>query len=232
MCRISIIIPVSNEAPLIAGSLTSLQAWRVHDHEVIVVDGNSTDATATIAAPLCDQVIRSSKGRAIQMNAGAGAAHGDVFVFLHVDTELPANADAELHNLAQEHGEFWGRFDVRLDARPVIYRAIEALMNWRSRISGIATGDQAIFVSRTLFERSGGFPPIALMEDIALCANLRREVAPTCFRSRVKTSARRWQRDGVVKTIIKMWWLRAAFFFGVAPERLRASYDRLDPADV
>ena len=229
---ISIVIPVHNEADLIAASLNELHAWRARGHEVIVVDGNSMDATTTIATPLCDQVIRSPKGRAIQMNAGAAAARGDVLIFLHVDTTLPENAEAELRAAARDRDEFWGRFDIRLDARPVIYRIIEFLMNWRSRRSGIATGDQAIFVSRLLFERSRGFPPIALMEDIALCANLRREVPPECLRSQVKTSARRWQRDGVAKTITKMWWLRAAFFFGVSPERLRASYDRLDPADV
>ncbi len=226
MRRISIVIPVSNEAELIATSLTALQAWRANNHEVIVVDGNSTDGTATIAIPLCDQVIRTSRGRAIQMNAGAAAARGDVLVFLHVDTELPANAEAKLGEVAQDHDEFWGRFDVHLDAHPVIYRAIEALMNWRSRISGIATGDQAIFVSRTLFDRSGGFPSIALMEDVALCAILRRKVRPICLRARVKTSARRWQIDGVARTIFKMWWLRTAFFFGVSTERLLAAYER------
>ena len=229
---ISIVIPVRNAADLIAASLSALQAWRARGHEVIVVDGNSVDATTTIATPLCDQVIRSPKGRAIQMNAGAAAARGDVLLFLHVDTELPANAEAEIRAAARGRDEFWGRFDVRLGARPVIYRVIEFFMNWRSRRSGIATGDQAIFVSRSLFERNRGFPPIALMEDIALCAHLLREVPPECLRSQVKTSARRWQRDGVATTIIKMWWLRAAYCCGVSPERLRASYDRRDPVDV
>ena len=226
MRRISVVIPVRNEASLIVATLTSLKIWRANGHEIIVVDGNSTDTTATIAVPLCDSVMHTSPGRAAQMNAGAAAAQGDLIVFLHVDTVLPPNAEAQLLSIGGDDRDYWGRFDVRLDARPIIYRVIETLMNWRSRLSGIATGDQAIFVSRNLFERSGGFPPLALMEDIALSAKLRREVRPTCLRTRVKTSARRWQADGVAVTILKMWGLRAAFFFGVAPERLRAVYDR------
>lgn len=228
MCRISIVIPVRNEARGIAATLTALAAWRANGHEILVVDGNSTDSTATIAAPLCDRIIPSDPGRAIQMNAGAAAARGDLFVFLHADTELPSNAEAELLSIAERNRDYWGRFDVRLNARPVIYRVIETLMNWRSRFSSIATGDQAIFIARTLFERCGGFPPIALMEDVALCTKLRIELPPICLKAQVITSARRWQRDGVTMTIIRMWWLRAAFFFGVSPDRLRAAYERSD----
>ena len=231
MRRISIVMPVRNEAAVIEGTLSALEHWRRQGHEIVVVDGSSTDATATIATPLCDRIIATVGCRAIQMNAGAVAASGDLLLFLHADTVLPANAQAELQRINHNSQEYWGRFDVRLDARSSIYRVIETLMNWRSRISGIATGDQAIFVTRTLFERSGGFPSIALMEDVALSAKLRALSTPICLSARVTTSARRWQRDGVVVTILRMWWLRAAFFFGVSPDRLRAVYDRSATVD-
>ena len=228
MYRTSIVIPVRNEAEVIASTLHALKAWRAAGHEIVVVDGGSTDQTPTIAAPLCDRMVRTIPGRATQMNAGAAAAGGDLLVFLHADTRLPRNSQAELGRIAGGDRECWGRFDVRLDAHPTIYRVIETLMNWRSRWSGIATGDQTIFVARTLFERCGGYPPIALMEDIALCLTLRSEMAPICLKSKVVTSARRWQNNGVVTTVIQMWWLRVAFFFGVSAERLRAAYERSD----
>ncbi len=226
MRRISIIIPVRNEAVIIAAALNALKHWRERGHEIVVVDGSSTDATCTIAAPLCDLMISTEGCRAIQMNAGAVSASGDILLFLHADTRLPSNAEAELLCFDDNCQEYWGRFNVRLNADSVIYRIIETLMNWRSRITGIATGDQAIFATRTLFERSGGFPSIALMEDVALSTKLRARSAPICVNATVTTSARRWQRDGVMVTILRMWWLRAAFFFGVSPDRLRAVYDR------
>lgn len=231
MRRISIVIPVRNEAAIVAASLSALDHWRDKGHEIVVVDGMSTDATATIASPLCDRIIRTDACRATQMNAGAAAASRDILVFLHADSRLPPNAEAELLRIDDDHQEYWGRFDVRLNARSIIYRVIETSMNWRSRFSGIATGDQAIFTTRSLFERSGGFPPIALMEDIALSTKLRSVCTPICLTARVMTSARRWQRDGVTITIIRMWWLRIAFFFGVSPDRLRAAYERSATVD-
>lgn len=228
--RISIVIPVRNEARTLAAVLAPLQGWRDRGHEIIVVDGYSADASAALAEPLCDRLVHAAPRRATQMNAGAALASGDLIVFLHADTVLPPDAEAALDAAAGVDSDYWGRFDVRLDARGPVYRVIETLINWRSRVSGIATGDQAIFVSRALFERSGGFPRIALMEDIALSAKLRRYVRPVCCRTRVRTSARRWQRDGVAATILKMWYLRAAFFLGVSPERLRAIYERHDAA--
>lgn len=231
MRKISIVIPVRNEAAIIGSSLSALDTWRDKGHEVLVVDGMSTDATADIATPLCDRVIRIDPCRATQMNAGAATASGDLLVFLHADTRLPQNAEAELLRIEDDHQEYWGRFDVALDARPMIYRIIESLMNWRSRVSGVATGDQAIFVTRSLFECCGGFPPIALMEDIAFSKKLRAISIPICLTARVVTSARRWRRDGVALTIIRMWWLRAAFFFGVSPQRLRATYEHSAAVD-
>lgn len=228
MRRISVVIPARNEAAVIGATLAGLKSWRKHGHEVIVVDGGSTDATTAIAESQCDRVLRTSPGRALQMNSGAAVASGDLFLFLHADTRLPSTALAEVTMAADTGDDCWGRFDVRLDARATVYRVIETLMNWRSRLSGIATGDQAIFVTRELFERCGGYPSIALMEDVALSRILRREAAPICPRSRVTTSARRWQRDGVAATVVKMWWLRAAFALGASPNRLRAVYEARD----
>jgi rSAM/selenodomain-associated transferase 2 len=223
---ISIVVPARNEASNISATLAPLQAWRQRGHEVVVVDGGSVDATASLARPLCDRLLRTAPGRATQMNAGAAAASGSLLVFLHADSVLPLDAEAKLSLLSRGDNDYWGRFDVRLDAPAAIYRLIETSMNWRSRLTGIATGDQAIFVSRSLFEKVDGYPRIALMEDVALSATLRRRRRPICLTMCVKTSARRWQRDGVATTVLKMWCLRTAFSLGVSPTRLRAIYDR------
>ena len=226
MARISVIVPTLNEASAIAAALSPLQAWRAAGHEIIVVDGYSADATKDFASPLADQCIVAGPGRAAQLNAGANIAHGSLLLFLHADTSLPPNALATLTALSRERTALWGRFDVSLAAPGFAYRVIETMMNLRSRMTGVATGDQALFVTRSLFERVGGYPPIALMEDIALSKGLRREQWPRCLRSRVRTSARRWQRDGIVRTVIMMWGLRCAYFCGVSPVRLQAVYER------
>jgi len=226
MFRISVVIPVLDEAGTIGAALDHLQWLRSQGHEIIVVDGFSCDRGADIAAPLCDRIVTAGSGRAVQMNAGARSASGDVLVFLHVDTALSPESVTALGAEIVSRNEFWGRFDVTLDASGVAFRVIEAMMNWRSRLSGIATGDQAMFVSRSLFERVGGFPPIALMEDVALSKRLRRLQRPRCLRQRVTTSARRWRNRGVFTTIATMWGLRAAYFFGMSPDRLRAVYER------
>lgn len=226
MVQISVIVPSLNEADAIASVLSPLQVWRRAGHEVIVVDGNSTDATRALAAPLADRCITAGPGRAAQLNAGAALASGSLLLFLHADTTLPPDARGSLTALAEHERALWGRFDVSLDAPGSAYRVIETMMNLRSRLTGVATGDQAIFVTRALFEQVGGFPPIALMEDIALSKRLRREHRPHCLRSRVRTSARRWQRDGVVRTVIVMWGLRLAYVCGVSPARLRTLYER------
>lgn len=219
-------MPARNEARIIEASLTRLREWRAHGHEVIVVDGSSSDATAALARPHCDRVLQSEPGRARQMNAGAAVARGELFLFLHADTCLPAGAEADLISMLGGSVTAWGRFDVALDAPGSAFRVIETMMNARSRCAGIATGDQGIFVTRALFLRAGGFPPIALMEDIALSSRLRRACRPVCLRTRVTTSARRWQEHGVITTIIEMWLLRLAFFLRVSPAALRAVYER------
>ena len=227
--RISIVMPVLNEAPSIEQALRTLQPVRTSGHEVIVVDGGSTDGSALLAASLADRVLGTERGRAIQMNRGARWARGDVLLFLHADTSLPERApQLILEEMARTRCR-WGRFDVRIDSTRWLLRIVGALMNLRSRLTGICTGDQAIFVSRQLFLGVGGFPPIALMEDIALSRQLRRTSRPLCVATAVRTSARRWERDGVVRTIALMWWLRMRYFLGASPAQLARIYDGRSP---
>lgn len=216
-------MPVLNEAGLLEAALEHLQPFRERGAELIVVDGGSRDGTAELAAPFASRVIRAARGRAIQMNAGAWAAAGKILLFLHADTRLPTDADRILSK-AVSAGAVWGRFDVRLSGRQPLFRVVEALMNGRSRLTGIATGDQALFVSREVFERVGGFPEIPLMEDIAVSKALRRVARPACLRERVVASSRRWEEQGVLRTILLMWELRLRYFFGADPADLVRRY--------
>lgn len=220
--HLSIIIPALDEADGIVAALQPLQALRQRGHEVILVDGGSRDATVALATPWVDQVVRSNRGRALQMNAGADASRGQALVFLHADTQLPPDAGNLILKALAQHP--WGRFDVRLSGRRSGLRVIEALMNWRSRLSGIATGDQAVFVRREAFLAVGGFPAIPLMEDIALSRALKRLGRPQCLRDRVITSSRRWEQRGLLRTILLMWQLRLAYWLGADPARLARRY--------
>lgn len=221
--ELSIIMPVLDEAQQIAARLQALQPLRAQGMELIVADGGGSDGTAQLAAPLADRVLAARRGRAAQMNAGAAASHGRVLLFLHADTALPETALPAIRQAIAD-GASWGRFDVRIDGRHPLLRIVERMMNWRSRLSGIATGDQAIFVRREVFESLGGYPELPLMEDIALCAALRRQAAPACLREIVTTSARRWEKHGVLRTILLMWRLRAAWFLGADPADLARRY--------
>jgi rSAM/selenodomain-associated transferase 2 len=222
--RLSIIVPVLDEAAGIEGHLTALAPLRARGHEIIVVDGGSRDATVTSARPLADRVLSAPRGRARQMNAGAAAASGDVLLFLHADTVLPEGADATVAEGLRDGERVWGRFDVRIAGRHPLLAVVARAMNLRSRLTGIATGDQAMFVRREAFVRIGGFPQIALMEDIALSGALRHGSRPVCLRHRVTTSGRRWEKHGVVATILHMWRIRLAYFFGADPDRLAHAY--------
>jgi rSAM/selenodomain-associated transferase 2 len=218
--RLTIVIPVLNEARGIGGALQALAPLRRRGHEVIVVDGGSDDGTAELAAPLCDRLLYAPRGRATQMNAGARAAAGDALVFLHADTRLPADADLLVAQALECRG--WGRFDVAIDGRHRLLRLIGCAMNLRSRLSGIATGDQAIFVRRGEFP---GFPEIRLMEDLAFSRAMKRRCGrPACVAHKVRTSGRRWESRGVLRTILLMWRLRLLYALGVAPERLARLY--------
>jgi rSAM/selenodomain-associated transferase 2 len=225
--RISIVIPALNEAPFIRQTLLALQSLRQSGHEVIVVDGTSHDGTETIAQAFSDHVIRSHRGRARQLNSGARIANGEILLFLHADTTLPPFADRLIIDGMKNTNRHWGRFNVRLSGKQPLLRIVESLMNWRSRLTGIATGDQGIFVLRDLFKRIGGFPEIDLMEDIALSKLLKKNCRPLCLSQRVITSSRRWERNGVVRTILLMWHLRLVYALGANPRRLAQLYETL-----
>ena len=222
--RLTIVVPCLDEAGGIRAALAALQPYRRAGHDVIVVDGGSRDGTPDLARPHADRVIGSARGRALQMNAGAAAASGDVLLFLHADTRLPPEADRLILDGLARNGRCWGRFDVRLSGTLPVLRMVEGLMNLRSRLTGVATGDQAIFVARETFEAVGRYREIPLMEDIALSASLKRVGRPLCLRARAVTSSRRWERDGVWRTILFMWRLRVAYFFGADPRRLARRY--------
>lgn len=223
--RLSIIIPALNEADTVGALLADLAPLRAAGAEVMLVDGGSSDGTPERAAGQVDRLLRAPQGRAVQTNAGAQAATGDVLWFLHADTRVPAGAAAALAD-ACAAGARWGRFDVRLSGRHPLLRLVERGMNLRSRLTGIATGDQGLFVTRKAFEQVGGFPPLALMEDIALSAALRRLARPACLRVRLTTSSRRWEERGVLATILLMWRLRLAYALGADPARLAYRYER------
>ena len=220
---LSIIMPVLDETPAIEATLRALSSYRARGVELIVVDGGSSDGTPDLVRSLADRVLTAARGRALQMNAGAAVARGDVLLFLHVDTHLPEGADVLMLDGLQRSGRVWGRFDIRIDGGGLL-RVVAMMMNTRSRLTGIATGDQAMFVTRAAFDAVGGFPPIALMEDLVLSARLKRIGRPLALRTRVTTSPRRWRQHGTLRTILKMWRLRLGFFLGADPEKLARAY--------
>lgn len=222
--RVSVIVPALNESPRVAETLRALQALRQAGHEVILVDGGSDDGTPEVASGWVDRVVSGPRGRALQLNAGAREAGGDILLFLHADTLAPPAALAAFLGSFPSSDRVWGRFDVRLSGRRFLLRVVERLMNLRSRLSGIATGDQAIFVRRSAFDRVGGYPSIPLMEDVALSRALKRLSRPLCIREPVVTSSRRWEEHGIGRTIVLMWRLRLAYALGADPHRLARIY--------
>jgi rSAM/selenodomain-associated transferase 2 len=220
---LSVIVPMLNESPRIAGTLSALRR-AAPNAEIIVVDGGSSDASVAIARPLCHRLITASRGRAFQMNTGARASHGDVLAFVHADTIVPRTFSPNIAAALSDPGVVGGRFDVKLDASALPYRIIGAMISLRSRITRTGTGDQAIFVRREVFERLGGFPELDLCEDLAFSRLLKRAGRVACLRTRVTTSARRWSRDGLARTVVRMWIIRAMYLMGVPPGRLKRLY--------
>ncbi len=223
---LSIIIPCLDEQEGIAATLAALAPLRARGAEVIVADGGSRDDTVARAAPLADLVITAPRGRARQMNAGALRARGEILLFLHADSLLPDAADLLIVDGLKRQRRGWGRFDIAIAGRHPLLRVVERLMNLRSRLTGIATGDQAIFVTRSLFTAAGDYPDIALMEDVALSKRLKRFGPPLCLNHRLTTSGRRWEKHGVLRTIVLMWRLRLAYWLGADPAKLAVRYDR------
>ncbi len=219
---VSVLIPALNEEKTIATVLADL--IKLRPHQVIVVDGGSRDRTREISAQMGAKVITGARGRARQMNCGAREATGDILLFLHADTRLPPAALDDIVAALKDPRYLGGRFDIDLDGDHWLLKIVGAMINYRSRITKVGTGDQAIFVRREVFARMGGFPDIPLMEDIAFCRALKRLGGIACLRSRVRTSARRWETEGVWRTVIKMWTLKLLYFAGVSPVTLKRFY--------
>jgi len=221
--RIAIVIPTLNEGASIKDTLSSLQTWRQRGHQIILVDGGSSDATLSNAEHFVDLSLQSPKGRALQMNMGAEHADADVLLFLHADTRLKQGSDQLIID-SMSKDKLWGRFNVSFSSDRLIFKVIAYFMNLRSCITSIATGDQAIFVEKQLFDQVGRFPAQPLMEDVQLSILLKGHCRALCLKETVITSSRRWQQQGVVKTILQMWLLRSAYFIGVPAERLKHWY--------
>jgi len=228
MRRLTIVIPVLDEAAIIVGALAALAPLRSRGCEVVVADGGSVDGTRELARPLADRVIAAPRGRGAPMNAGAAAGSGDALLFLHADTRLPKHADRLIAAALTRRA--WGRFDLRIAGRHPLLAVVARMINWRSRATGIASGDQAIFVSREAFLAVGGFPDLPLMEDIAMSGRLKRLCRPFCIATPVVTSGRRWEHHGVIRTIVLMWQLRLAYYLGAEPANLALRYGPVPPS--
>jgi rSAM/selenodomain-associated transferase 2 len=221
---LSIVMPVLNEAAGLPAVLQALAPFTARGAQLIVADGGSDDDTVALAQAAGAHVVAAPRGRALQMNAGAQQARAGVLLFLHADTLLPHDADRLIAQALADGTAVWGRFDVRITGQSPLLRMVAAMMNLRSRWSGIATGDQAIFMTRAAFDAVGGFAAQPLMEDIEMCKRLRRLSRPACLRATVLTSGRRWETRGVWRTVLLMWRLRLAYWCGASPERLAALY--------
>ena len=221
--QLSIVIPCLNEGETLIKLLQQLQYLRQQGHQLILVDGGSEPPPDRSLTAYVDHLLTSAPGRAQQMNNGAAVAEGDLLWFLHADSQIVSGSEQPM--LVQPVDEsLWGRFDIRLSGSHFLLRVVERMMNWRSRVTGIATGDQGIFVHRALFQKIGGFPQQPLMEDVEISRRLKRYAPPRCLHQQLITSSRRWESDGVVTTILLMWGLRLAYWFGVSPKRLADFY--------
>ncbi|MDX1298035.1 MAG: TIGR04283 family arsenosugar biosynthesis glycosyltransferase [Pseudomonas sp.] len=222
---LTVVIPVRNEAQALPYLLEDLAALRVAGAQLIVVDGGSSDSTCELALGRVDRLLRTAPGRALQMNAGAAAAQGEYLWFVHADTRVSAESVERLQDVLRER-PLWGRFDVRLSGSGVALWVIGWMISLRSRLTGIASGDQGIFVERACFDALGGYAQIPLMEDLQLCRRLKVQARPYCLRPPLSTSSRRWEHHGIWRTVVLMWCLRLAYYCGVSPEKLARQYRR------
>jgi len=226
--RLAVIVPMLNEEREIADTLARLAPLRARGALVVAVDGGSTDHTVERARAAADHVLAAPRGRALQMNFGARHALADpavdTLLFLHADTRLPDDADRAVRAACAGRTTAWGRFDVRIEGASPALGFVAAMMNLRSRVTGICTGDQCLFATRALFDTLGGYAELPLMEDIEFSRRARRLARPITLRARVTTSGRRWERHGIVRTVLLMWRLRLAYFLGADPARLAAAY--------
>jgi len=221
---LSIVIPAWNEAEALPRVLEDLAPARGRGVEIVVADGGSTDGTRAAACGRVDRLVEGARGRACQLAAGVAAASGEVVWLLHADSRVDPASDLHIVWEMEHSGRPWGRFNVRLDGNHPLLRVVETAMNVRSRLTGIATGDQGMFVRRDVLERAGGIPRQPLMEDVELSKRLKRMAPPLCLPHRIVTSARRWESRGIVRTIVQMWWLRLLYYLGVDPENLHRRY--------
>jgi rSAM/selenodomain-associated transferase 2 len=221
--ELSVIVPMLNEEHTIARTLDAIRR-SAPKAEIIVVDGGSNDESVMRAKSLADIVVSSERGRARQMNCGARTAVGNVLAFVHADTIVPATFAEDIASAVSNPAIVGGRFDVQLDSDALVFRLIGAMISLRSRLSRTGTGDQAIFVRREVFDRLGGFPDLDLCEDLDFTRQMKRAGAVACLRSRVITSSRRWTNDGVARTVLRMWTIRALYLLGVSPARLKRHY--------
>jgi len=222
---LSVVIPVRNEAQALPGLLDDLADLRATGAELILVDGGSSDGTCELALGRVDQLLRTAPGRALQMNAGAAVARGEYLWFVHADTRVSVESLESLQGALKER-PLWGRFDVRLSGPGLALQVIGAMISLRSRLSGVASGDQGIFVARQHFEAMGGYAQMPLMEDLQLCRRLKALARPRCLRPPLSTSSRRWEQHGIWRTVVLMWCLRLAYYCGASPEKLARQYRR------
>lgn len=221
---VSIIIPVLNEEDSIKRLLQQLQLYREQGYEVVVVDGGSEDKTIAISKLLADKVIQSEPGRAVQMNTGATHARGDILWFLHADTLIPDKTVEKIQYQLNENNKDWGRFNIKLSGKKILFRIIEKMINLRSCITSIATGDQGIFIKRKAFDEVGGYSDIPLMEDIDISKKLRTRSRSVCIKETLITSSRRWEKNGILSTVLLMWRLRFLYWLGVSADKLASQY--------
>ena len=220
---LGIVVPIYNEAALLAGRLDALA--QLPADAIVLVDGGSADGSQSLLDAAGLPWLSAPRGRASQMNAGAAHIDMDILLFLHIDTRIDSSHIEDVRRAMASADCVGGRFDLRLEGRQRRALAVVAMaINLRSRISRISTGDQAIFVRRSTFTAMGGFADVPLMEDVEFCRRQKGYGRIACLRHKVTASGRRWERHGLWRTVVLMWWLRLRFCLGTDPAVLARLY--------